>query len=1003
MRRFFVFSIVMAVIYAFGVAVVNEMDSANGLGNDNTGAKFSTNDVYSFSGKYSIEVIPSGKADETKIAFRLEGDILKSWADSDLLKIAVFIPKDAKTYPKQYFLGMADVTKGWSWIDGVFSDTKVKPGWNVVTFKLSQKMKDVSRDKKYMLYFAFIDFENGKKRPIVDPFYVDHFVVMSVEEETIRNYVFPMETEEEISRYSNDNTGTKFQLSEKYVSQGLNSLKIIPSGKAVETKVALPLEGELVKVWSQANKVYMRVYIPEDMEIIPEMFFLGMADVTSDWKWVGGVFTSTKNVEKGWNTVEFELPKPMRDLSDTGKYIVYLAFAGFDEKNQKVPLTQPFYIDGIYVKRVKVLSLEDRMKLAPKAIKEEVQRMLKMSDEELLDYIQRKTFMYFWEEANPDTGLVRDRSKEDSPSSIAAVGFALTAIPIAIERGYISYDEGYKRTLNTLKMFAEGRVEGKEGFFYHFVDVNTGKRVWNSELSSIDTTLFIVGALFAGEYFKGTEIERLAKKLYEDINWEWMLADDETLYMGWKPEGGFLNAKWDSFNEGILAYILAIGSPTHPIPPESWDKILRPVHENYISCPTESLFVYIYPNIWLDFRNRVDKYANYFNNARVAARYNYLFTLINRFKFKTYDVDIWGLSACDGPAGYKHYGASKGNHDGTVAPYASIGAIVFTPELSLKAIRGMLRKYGPLVWGKYGFVSGFNVDANWFSKEFLGIDEGTIFLMIENYRTGFVWKYFMRNSFIQNALKKIGFSEKKVDYAVTPWYLEEYKRRMTGASEEKTVVAKYKTGIVIDGNLSEWKDVPYYVVSEDMNVPAGGIEPVNKRTQILHSYFRAAWDDQYLYLSARVYDEYVVVNIAPDDLGAFYRTDSIEFYLDPSRAGSKAGIFKLAVLPFDTKGHVQAVRHEDAKPGPISKVAPKVRVASSKTENGYIIEVAIPFEYLGLVPSSGMKIGFCHTVHNSNRRDAKIGEYVRENIISWIPVADVWAHPEVWGTLQLGK
>ena len=173
---------------------------------------------------------------------------------------------------------------------------------------------------------------------------------------------------------------------------------------------------------------------------------------------------------------------------------------------------------------------------------------------------------------------------------------------------------------------------------------------------------------------------------------------------------------------------------------------------------------------------------------------------------------------------------------------------------------------------------------------------------------------------------------------------------------------------------------------------------MNKRKQILHSYFYAAWDENYLYLAARVFDEYVVVNIAPDDLGAFYRTDSIEFYIDPH---SEAGIFKLAVLPFDTEGHVQAVRHEDAKPGPISEVAPEVKVASSRTENGYIVEVAIPFKYLGVIPKDGLKLGFCHTVHNSNRRDAKIGEYVRENMLSWIPLPEIWARPEKWGTLEL--
>ena len=992
-----VFLLIVSIAFmGFSLTVLNDMETPAGLSDDNTGAKFEKNDLFVYTGKYSIKVIPSGKSDETKIAFQISGKVLEDWIESDLLKIAVFIPEDAETYPVKYFLGMADVTEEWSWVDGVFSEAESKRGWNEITFKLSEKMKNISTTGKYMLYFAFIYFQDGKKKPIKDPFYVDSFSILPSEEEKEKLVIFPMETSEEIGKYTNDNTGAVFELSDKYVAQGLRSMKITPSGEAVETKVALPLEGKNVEKWMEGNLITMSVYIPEDMQVIPTMYFLGMADVTSEWKWVGGVFAKKVEVTKGWNKIQFEIAGAMKDLNPDGKYMVYLAFAGFDEKNKKIPLVDPFYIDGIYTEKSKIMTVEEQMAMVSPEIKKEVQKMLQMSDDELLEYIQKKTFDYFWNEANPENGLVRDRNKEDAPCSIAAVGFALTAIPVGIERGWITYEEGYERVLKTLKTFVEGKVEGKNGFFYHFVDMNTGSRVWNCEVSSIDTALLVAGALFAGEYFKGTEVEKLADQLYRNVNWQWMLAEDGTLYMGWKPEGGFLNAKWDSFNEGILAYVLAIGSPTHPIPAKSWDKIFRPIHENYISCPTESLFVYQYPNIWIDFRDKEDKYANYFNNARIATRYNYLFCVMNRFKYRTYDFDIWGLSASDGPAGYKHYGASEGNHDGTVAPYASISSIVFTPDLSMKAIRGMLEKYGPLLWRKYGFVSAFNVDANWFSKEHIGIDQGDILLMIENSRSGFVWKIFMKNEYIQKALKKIGFVEKKSEYAVTPWYLKEYEKILTAPSE-KIAVAVKKT-ITVDGKLNDWKGVPYNVVDEDMNVPVAGLKKVNKRKQILHSYFYAAWDENYLYLAARVFDEYVVVNIAPDDLGAFYRTDSIEFYIDPH---SEAGIFKLAVLPFDTEGHVQAVRHEDAKPGPISEVAPEVKVASSRTENGYIVEVAIPFKYLGVIPKDGLKLGFCHTVHNSNRRDAKIGEYVRENMLSWIPLPEIWARPEKWGTLEL--
>jgi hypothetical protein len=290
---------------------------------------------------------------------------------------------------------------------------------------------------------------------------------------------------------------------------------------------------------------------------------------------------------------------------------------------------------------------------------------------------------YFWNEANPANGLIRDRSTKDSPCSIAAVGFGLSAIPVGIERGWITRDEGYERTLTTLKTFANGGVEGKNGFYYHFVDMSEGRRFGDCEISSIDTALFLAGALTAGQYFAGTEVEALANKVYEAADWQWMMNEGDTLSMGWKPEIGFLSARWNSFNEGLLAYVLAIGSPTYPIPASAWDCIFRPVNENYISLPQETLFVYQYPAAWVDFRNKEDSYANYFNNAATATRMNRLFAVLRRFNYSTYDMDIWGLSACDGPAGYKAYGASEGNHDGTVAPYASIASMPFTPGLSV--------------------------------------------------------------------------------------------------------------------------------------------------------------------------------------------------------------------------------------------------------------------------------------------------------------------------------
>ena len=218
-------------------------------------------------------------------------------------------------------------------------------------------------------------------------------------------------------------------------------------------------------------------------------------------------------------------------------------------------------------------------------------------------------------------------------------------------------------------------------------------------------------------------------------------------------------------------------------------------------------------------------------------------------------------------------------------------------------------------------------------------------------------------------------------------------------AEKKAAATRVLQPVTIDGDLSEWKDLTGYLVDEDMNVPAGGIEKVDKAKQVLNSTFYVQYDDDYLYMAANVADEYLVINIRPEDQSSYYRTDSVEFYIDPQRAGSDAGLMKLAILPFDTDGNVQAVRHEDANPGPIARTSPKTRVASARTERGYAIELAVPLADLGINAAPGTTIGFCHVVHNSNDRNASIGQYVRTNIIAWNNLTEVWANPDLWGEL----
>lgn len=812
-------------------------------------------------------------------------------------------------------------------------------------------------------------------------------------------YLWRMDDEQEISKYSNDNTGAKFALNSEIVFEGSHSVAIIPSGEAMETKLALELNGDQLTYWIGNNELILNIYIPENVEVSPQMFFLGMADVTTEWNWVGGIFGETE-IQSGWNQLLYSLPTEMSALNSGKSYMLYFAFAGLDSAGSKVPLENEFYIDGIAIKRT-VISRDELISKVSEEKKNQIAALVEMEEEELLDAVSKKTFDYFWNEVNPETGLIKDRSTEDSPSSVAAVGFGLSAIPVGIEHDWITYDEGYERVLTTLKTFANGGVEGKNGFYYHFVDMNTGKRAGECELSSIDTALFIAGALFVGEYFADTEVEHLADELYRSVNWQWMMNSGDTLSMGWKPEIGFLSARWNSFNESMVMYLLALGSPTYPIDPSAWDAIYRPVRDNYISLPDEVLFIYQYSHIWVDFQNKEDHYANYWNNSITATRMNRLFSILKRFNYESYDLDLWGLSASDGPTGYKAHGASEGNHDGTLAPYASLASMPFTPDLSIAALYAMLKEHGVLIWDRYGFVSAYNVDQNWYSDQYIGIDEGDILLMIENYRTGLIWDYFMRNEHIQKGLQQAGFKNKEAGYAVTPAYQQEFEAMLLAPKDKKAVATQKAQPVVIDGQIDEWAGLEYYVVDEDMNVPAGGLEKVNKKNQLLNSKFYAQWDEEYLYIAVEVQDEVVVSNIKPTDHMGFYRTDSIEFYIDPARGGKGSGLMKLAILPFDTEGNVQAIRHEDANPGHVNQSAPGLKIASMKSEQGYRIELAIPFKVLGVEGKPGVVLGFSHTVHNSNNRDAKLGEYVRTNLLAWNNLPEVWNNPDLWGELTL--
>jgi len=429
---------------------------------------------------------------------------------------------------------------------------------------------------------------------------------------------------------------------------------------------------------------------------------------------------------------------------------------------------------------------------------------LSSSDQSFLDSLQRDTFRYFWETTNPANGLVPDRAPSNSFASIAAVGFGLTSYLVGVERGYVTRAQAAERTLNTLRFFANAPqsdkatgVAGYKGFFYHFLDMKTGERFKTVELSTIDTALLLGGILSAQSYFDQsnateTEIRQLADQLYGRVDWTWIQNRKPFVSMGWHPESGFIKSNWTGYNEAMLLYVLALGSPTHAVGTDVWPAWTKSYpwatfygqpHVNF-----DPLFGHQYSHVWIDFRGIKDEYMrgkgiDYVENSRRATYANRAYCMANPAKWQDYGPTIWGLTACDGPNdtlangrqffSYRARGAASTQivDDGTIAPTAAGGSIAFAPEICVPALRAMKVKYGSKLYGEYGFRDAFNPTyryparvangstANgWFDIDYLGIDQGPILLMAENLRSGFVWKLMQKNPHIRRGLAKAGFT-----------------------------------------------------------------------------------------------------------------------------------------------------------------------------------------------------------------------------------------------------
>jgi hypothetical protein len=409
------------------------------------------------------------------------------------------------------------------------------------------------------------------------------------------------------------------------------------------------------------------------------------------------------------------------------------------------------------------------------------------TDSDFLDFLEQASFDFFWYESNPDNGLIKDRSTSTSASSIASVGFGLSSICIGIDHGWISRLEGRARVLTTLKTFWRGPqgsgaagVIGYRGFFYHFLDMAGATRSGDTELSSIDTGLLLAGILDAGEYFTGTDsietgIRGLADSIFNRVDWIWMTNGGSSLTMGWYPDAtgdhgsGFISARWIGYNEGMILNLLGLGAVNSQLPAAVWNSWVsgytQETYAGYTFVGFPPLFGHQYSHCWVDFRNIADVYMRgmgmtYAENTRRATLAQRQYCIANPGHFTGYGQNQWGLTACDGPppAGYTARGAPPGqNDDGTIAPTAAAGSLPFAGEVSLPALRSMYAQYRPGIWSSYGFRDAFNLQASWWGPDEIGIDEGPIVLMIENYRTQSVWNRFMKSPVIQLGLQRAGF------------------------------------------------------------------------------------------------------------------------------------------------------------------------------------------------------------------------------------------------------
>ena len=573
-----------------------------------------------------------------------------------------------------------------------------------------------------------------------------------------------------------------------------------------------------------------------------------------------------------------------------------------------------------------------------------------LTNEQFLDEWAKRSFLFLWEQADPATGLVADRapadgSRQTDVASIASVGFALSGIVVADDRGWITSDDAYERVLTTLR-FLHDDMPHVRGFYYHFVDIHTGERVWECELSSVDTALLMAGVLTAGEYYAGTEAADLAERLYERIDWPWMLNGGRTLSLGWKPESGFIPYYWENYSEHLILQLLGLGSPTHPLPPETWHAWRRsPLVQydgmSFLSHPP--LFVHQFSHAWVDFRGLRDDYADYWYNSVLATRAQRRMAISMRDKFPHYGENLWGITSSDSEYGYTAWGGPEPSEhvNGTVVPCAAAGSIPFLPEKSIAAVRHMYETYGEQIWQKYGLVDAFNPHTGWAAKDVIGIDVGITLLMIENHRSGLVWNTFMKSPHIQRAMKIANFrphgmpavaeasdpvSQTALASRTSSIYLPKADEGRPSFVQMATLNVPHRRALV---ETAKWQTL-------DMNSLEVG-RPVGDEN--LEAQFQFTWDEQALYLTVHVVDDRTPHHAPTQHL--------VELFVDPDNDGLVWGSESDFQFGFGIPNQVWewfGQRNQD------------VDATVTLADNGYHVKARVPFSVLNIDPTPGRRI-----------------------------------------------